>query len=381
MRIKVSIDAEPGRNIRLRWRDPDTGRWRKRTTDTRSRDKALRIAARLEAELESGRSLGGTAWEIFRDRFDVEHLNQLKASTRSNYDFALNRFERDMGKPADLGSVTSSRLSLWASHMRSVGLREASVASNLRFVRGALSWAAKVGLIAATPKVLMPSGSSSRGRAVTLLEFARYLSAVRSLEPSPQTAATLVDLAKLMWLSGLRLREALEVGWTDASPIMADLDATPPAFHFRVQKSGRQETIPMAPDCARFLRRHKPCGNATDGVASRKIFPGLAYSTVIKRFIRAGKKSGVRVSPRKHVTAHDLRRTFGQRWSLRVHPIVLKTIMRHSSIETTLRYYVSADQEGVGQALWAPLTGGGSPSGKQLGNQLDRNRVGRDMDH
>lgn len=41
----------------------------------------------------------------------------------------------------------------------------------------------------------------------------------------------------------------------------------------------------------------------------------------------------------KFASAHDLRRSFGDRWSRRVLPQHLQELMRHESISTTLRYY------------------------------------------
>jgi integrase len=54
----------------------------------------------------------------------------------------------------------------------------------------------------------------------------------------------------------------------------------------------------------------------------------------------------------KYASAHDFRRTFGTRWAKRVMPVVLQKLMRHSSIETTLRYYVDLDADEVGDELW-----------------------------
>ena len=79
-------------------------------------------------------------------------------------------------------------------------------------------------------------------------------------------------------------------------------------------------------------------------------------STVI---CRIGKATGVKVNthPRtgkvKFASAHDLRRSFGERWAPRVMPQVLKELMRHESIETTLRYYVGRDAQTTADALWA----------------------------
>jgi integrase len=47
----------------------------------------------------------------------------------------------------------------------------------------------------------------------------------------------------------------------------------------------------------------------------------------------------------KFASAHDLRRAFGTRWAAKVMPAMLKELMRHSSIETTLRYYVEFDAD------------------------------------
>lgn len=37
-------------------------------------------------------------------------------------------------------------------------------------------------------------------------------------------------------------------------------------------------------------------------------------------------------------SAHDLRRSFGFRWSRRVMPTILRELMRHESIDTTMRF-------------------------------------------
>jgi integrase len=71
-----------------------------------------------------------------------------------------------------------------------------------------------------------------------------------------------------------------------------------------------------------------------------------------------GKAAGVKVAtdPRtgkvKYASAHDLRRSFGERWSSRVMPQVLMVLMRHQSIETTLRYYVGRNANTTADAVW-----------------------------
>jgi integrase len=56
---------------------------------------------------------------------------------------------------------------------------------------------------------------------------------------------------------------------------------------------------------------------------------------------------------RKYARAHDLRRSFGTRWASRVKPATLQLLMRHKSIETTMKYYVCQDSDDVADELWA----------------------------
>jgi integrase len=362
MQIQVTIVNEAGRPFQLRWVDPTSGKRHKRSTKTRSRDKANRMAAQLEQELQAGHTPGETSWDSFRLRFEDEHLATRKESTAANYCYALERFARDVGKPKQLSNITSSVLSTWAAKMRADGLREASIGSNLRFLKSALSWAQKMGLINSTPVVIMPGAAPRRGRAVSIFELVRFLRSVRDLEKNPTTGDAMVHLCLGLWLSGLRLGEALKLSWDGSTPISINIDAPIPMLSFADQKNGKVESIPATPDFVRFLRR----SSVRTGLVFR---PGMVYSTVASRLILAGKNSGVKVSDRKWITAHDLRRTFGQRWSLRVHPIVLQAMMRHSTIETTLRYYVSIDRQNVIDALWNPVVGA---AGSRMGLLRER---------
>jgi len=74
-----------------------------------------------------------------------------------------------------------------------------------------------------------------------------------------------------------------------------------------------------------------------------------------------GEKAGVKVKTEtgpdgkpkvKFASAHDLRRSFGERWASRVMPPILKELMRHESIETTLRYYVGRNAQSTAAVLW-----------------------------
>jgi hypothetical protein len=57
----------------------------------------------------------------------------------------------------------------------------------------------------------------------------------------------------------------------------------------------------------------------------------------------------------KFASAHDLRRSFGERWAMRVMPQVLMELMRHESIDTTMAFYVGRNAERTADALWAAV--------------------------
>jgi integrase len=75
----------------------------------------------------------------------------------------------------------------------------------------------------------------------------------------------------------------------------------------------------------------------------------------ISRIVSAiGKRANVVVNKAeaKYASAHDLRRSFGTRWAGRVKPATLQLLMRHKSIETTLKYYVEQDADDIADELW-----------------------------
>ena len=52
-------------------------------------------------------------------------------------------------------------------------------------------------------------------------------------------------------------------------------------------------------------------------------------------------------------SAHDLRRAFGERWASRIMPKELMELMRHKSIDTTMRFYVGQNADRTASILWA----------------------------
>ena len=166
-----------------------------------------------------------------------------------------------------------------------------------------------------------------------------------------------------LWASGLRLEEAAtNLYWDRDDRIRPLMDLEEPLLRIprELHKSNVDQLLPMAPEFAVMLQ----------GVPAKqrrgRVFrlPGEAGTNVTaetagKRISRMGKLAGV-VVPRdpkdpekvKYALAHDLRRTFGDRWSRKIMPADLKDLMRHESIETTLRYYVGQNTEGTARKCW-----------------------------
>jgi len=97
--------------------------------------------------------------------------------------------------------------------------------------------------------------------------------------------------------------------------------------------------------------------------------PGLQPHRVGELVSDIGKAANVKVftDPKKgtvkFASAHDLRRSFGDRWKTRVMPHTLKELMRHKNIETTNRNYISENAASTAQLLWDQAGFGGSFGG------------------
>jgi len=107
--------------------------------------------------------------------------------------------------------------------------------------------------------------------------------------------------------------------------------------------------------------------NATDrpsGPECLRTQPGHPYEGRASQFTAGniiqdiGKKAHVVVAKDKFASAHDLRRSFGSRWSLRVLPAILQQMMRHESITTTMDYYVGREADLLNAQIRASLNVG-----------------------
>lgn len=361
--IRVTISTYSDRKyLMMRYVDPVTGRIKSRSTRTNNRREAERVAAKWEADLQEGRyhEPSRMSWDDFRQRYEDEKLASLSVNTFGATASAFNHLE-EIINPKKLEALTSIELSRFQAGLRRTGIAETSVATHLRHIRAALGWAHAMGLLPRMPEIQMPKRAKGktfmRGRPVTSEEFERMLAKVPEVRPQDKNAWSRYLTG--LWLSGLRLEESLVLSWDDDAPIAINLNGRRPQLRIyaEAEKGHQDRLLPMTPDFAEMLvqtpaeaRRGKVF--RLDGLQTKTAITPARVSRIVGKI---GKRANVLVnkSTGKYATAHDLRRSFGTRWAARVKPATLQLLMRHESIETTMKYYVAQDADDVAEELWA----------------------------
>jgi integrase len=128
-----------------------------------------------------------------------------------------------------------------------------------------------------------------------------------------------------------------------------------------LKKGHRDRLLPIAPEFAEFLLatpESERMGPVFDPRAKRETARRLLSHRVGELVSEIGKAAGVKVAADaksgkvKYASAHDLRGSFGERWATRIMPPDLMILMRHESIETTMRFYVGRNAQNTAKTLW-----------------------------
>lgn len=369
--IRVTVVAYADRRfLMMRFVDPNTKKQIARSTGTTVRRDAERLAAKWEAELREGRYQPMTriSWTAFRDRYEVEVLPGLAAKTGTMVKTVFNAVETILN-PDILAYLTPDRLSFFQAQLRAGGRAEPTIRTYLAHLASALKWAVDVGLLTQMPKIQKPKRAKGtkvmKGRPITAEEFERMLEKTESVvgrDASPSWQHYLRGL----WWSGLRLSESLCLTWDRQDRLCVDMNSKHPMLWIpaELEKGNKDRLMPMAPEFAKLLEK-TPTADRRGRVFR---LPGLRLddqprerwvSAIISRI---GKAANVKVNTNpktgkvKYASAHDLRRSFGDRWARRVMPQVLKELMRHESIETTMKYYVGVNAQVTAATLWSVYT-------------------------
>lgn len=364
-------------HFQLQWQDPITQKTRTKTTKIRrsglAKDRKLaeRAAAELEKQLAAGQAVipSKFAWGDFRKRYEAEVVPGLAPRTGEKIRSVLDRLESVIN-PRLLWDLDEQRLSAYATRLRAgdpdmdvKALAESTIAGHLAHLKAALNWAVEQKLLPQLPafprtkRAKMSRGDKvMKGRPITLEEFERMLKAVPHVVGKATSAQWRFYLRGL-WTSSLRLAESLELYWDRDDKLHPVLDGRFPMLRIpaELEKGHKDRLLPITPDFATLLEsvpakeRTGPVFNPTrrDGKPGRP-----SAESVSKAIGKIGERANVRVDTDKTASAHDLRRSFGERWSTKIMPAQLMELMRHESIETTMKYYVGRNAERTAAILW-----------------------------
>jgi integrase len=363
--------------FQLQWQDPITQKTRTKTTQIRrsglAKDRKLaeRAAAELEKQLAAGEAVipSKFGWDEFRKRYEAEVIPGLAPRTGEKIRSVLDKLENVIS-PRLLWDIDEKRLSAHAARLRAgdpdmdvKSLAESTIAGHLAHLKAALNWAVEQKLLPQLPafprtrRAKMSRGEKvMRGRPITLEEFERMLKAVPDVVGKAASAQWRFYLHGL-WTSGLRLAESLELYWDDDSKLHPVLDGRFPMLRIPgdLEKGHKDRLLPITPDFARLLKSVPP-KDRTGPVfrpTRRDGKPGRpAVEPVSKAIGKIGERAKVKVDSDKTASAHDLRRSFGERWAAKLMPAQLMELMRHESIDTTMKYYVGRNAERTAAILW-----------------------------
>lgn len=371
--IRVKVVEVAGRKyLQMRYELPDGSVIQRSTRKTRKRE-AYGVAALWKKELESNQHAvdGRMMWSDFRAKYEAEALSGLAESTRKKVGYLFNGLE-NLFRLQRLNDITPAVIREWMGSLRKQGKSESTIGSYSAHLRAALQWAVDCEWLPGVPKFpkvqRAKTGAKARvmkGRPLTETEFSCFLSVL------PKTLSATPDLSlpgehpvemwefylRGLWLSGLRLEESIALTW-EPGPFWIDFSGEFPMFRIDAdaEKGNRDRILPITPDFAEHLAavpREKRAGPVFRLPKQRRAGI-LSQSWVSHKITAFGRAAAivVDVKARKFASAHDFRRSFGERWARRVMPQVLMELMRHENIETTMRYYVGRNAEATARELW-----------------------------
>lgn len=378
--IRVHVVRYPNsRNLIMRYVCPMTGKQVNRSTKTSKKSEAERIAAKWEHELRNGtyQAPSRKSWQEFRDHHEKHILSGMKATTAGAYESSLSVFER-LANPQKMTDVTTARLTGFATTLREQGRTPATIARHLRHLMVVFRWGQRQGYLVKVPTVEMPKQTKGmRGRPITTEEFERMLTATTKVMGKGNAEPWKFYLRGL-WASGLRLEESLALRWDDApGAIVVDLGGRRPMLRIpaEAEKGNTHRLLPITPEFADLLATVPE--NQRRGFVFRLVTKqgepmARSRHVVGPRVAEIGRKANVVTDQRERkgeiekvfATAHDLRRAFGFRWSRRVMPTILRELMRHETVETTMKFYVGVNADATADELWRAVSG--TTSGTKL---------------
>jgi integrase len=320
---KIKLYDRP--NYRLEWIDPATEKRLTRSTKTSDEGAAEHARRDHEAALNEGRFQRESRmpWKSFRAAYEREKLAELRAGTQERARAVFNSFEK-LAAPRTLGKITSRTMSHYATALREKGFRAPTVHGHLSYLRAALRWGVGQKFMAEAPTFVMPELPRKKFiRKIVAEQFERLYDKAEGLwKPFVATA----------WYTGMRRNELLDLTWDSRAKPWVDFTAKRIYLPAAYTKSDEDQIIPLHPSLAEILE-------ALPNKAGHIFHIASTPQETSRKFGRLARSCGL------SITLHDIRRSFGSRYAAVVPAPVLQRLMRHSSIETTLKFYVDVKDQ------------------------------------
>ncbi len=392
---KVRIVSCSSRPHQLRYDCPIEKRQIRISTGSRDDKEAERQKSELEAKLLLGLAVtGGRAkvlgpemeWSDFRERYRSLHLAMLRDNSAIHAESRLDLAERiirprTLGDVADTNTLQQLQASLLAGNesRRKKPRSPHTVKGYMGCVLAALNWAHMQQWLPAPVrirKLKTPRLKMMKGRPISAAEFEAMLNSTATVV-GDAAAESWKHVMKGLWTSALRLEELMHVSWDKPGsirPVWKNGSFAVLEIPAAMQKNDTEENIPLLPWFETLLlatpenQRHGWIFNPQSlqlklGRRVRHHRPDAEW--VGKVLTRIGKTAGVEVEAAddrtgrraKYASAHDLRRSCGERLrNVGVPPLVICRVMRHSSWETTRKYYAPGDIQSDAKVLGNCLT-------------------------
>eukprot|EP00456_Euglypha_rotunda_P030037 TRINITY_DN2347_c0_g1_i3.p1 TRINITY_DN2347_c0_g1~~TRINITY_DN2347_c0_g1_i3.p1 ORF type:complete len:395 (+),score=53.88 TRINITY_DN2347_c0_g1_i3:1513-2697(+) len=357
--IKVYVIDYGRKYYYLQWQDEATGKRITQSSKATNRRAAGIKAVEKEAELNSGTVAedGTMTWEAFRATVDDDVLSGLAARTAEKVRNIFNVME-EFQRPQIIRDLNSRYLSRYVGWLRANDREESTIQSHMRHLKSMLRWVVSNHYSRVMPSIPVitraSKGKVMKGRPLTDAEVKSYLASVEAVV-GVEHADRYRFMAEGILVSSLRLEESMSLSWdlTADFHVMIDGDRVKFRIPASADKGNEDSIFPTTPDCWEFLLKVPP--EQRTGFVFNPTFTNHRNGRteryknscdVSRVFSKIGEMANIVVDHNsgKFASAHDFRRTFGNKWArLGTPSFLLKELMRHSSIATTEMYYLEAN--------------------------------------
>lgn len=341
--MKVRVRYRNGRGYEMVWEDA-SGTRRSRACKSKDPRDAEREAAVFEGQLNDGDECNiVTIFAIYQEA-RKDFLEEQSKSYRHVMHASVVAFQDAFGWGKDVSKLNAAHVATLRKNLAS-RLSESTVNTYLRHIRTLLKWGQNARLIHSVPEIKITDPKISKSIRCDALSRTKMIT-IRDacIRVRHNDFNRWYILIEAMLLSGLRLGEALILSW-DKGPFRIDNNGTYPMFRILAegQKGKRDELCPIAPGAWEFFERIAVPYRS--GRVLEIFFSRNYVSNVVSEILTDA--CGERV------TAHDLRRAFGTRWAMKLKPAALMKLMRHTNIDTTMKFYVNVNANDVAEQLWS----------------------------